>query len=84
VVCDPFCGSGSTLVAARELGRQFIGIELDPDHHRTATKRLSGLIRESVSIAASSPRHRSIINLDGCFPKRTHPPRSASLLKSRQ
>jgi site-specific DNA-methyltransferase (adenine-specific) len=52
VVCDPFCGSGSTLVAARELGRQFIGIELDPDHHRTATKRLSGLIRESVSIAA--------------------------------
>jgi DNA modification methylase len=39
-VLDPFCGSGSTLVAARKSGRSFIGIELDADHHETASRRL--------------------------------------------
>jgi len=48
VVLDPFVGSGSTLVAAHELGRQYIGIDLDPDHHRTARQRLAGLIAPSV------------------------------------
>ena len=42
VVLDPFCGSGSTLVAARGVERRFIGIELDPVHHRTSVQRLHG------------------------------------------
>jgi adenine-specific DNA-methyltransferase len=40
-VLDPFAGSGSALAAAKELGRQFIGIEIDAQHHRTASARLA-------------------------------------------
>lgn len=40
IILDPFCGSGSTLDAARQTGRRFIGIELDQTHFRTAAERM--------------------------------------------
>ena len=43
IVLDPFCGSGSSLMAARDSGRNFIGIELDPRHYLTATERLRNI-----------------------------------------
>lgn len=39
-VLDCFMGSGSTGVAALELGRNFVGIELDEHYFNTATKRI--------------------------------------------
>ncbi len=45
LVLDPFCGSGSTLVAANSLGRDWLGIELEVAHHATATRRLASFCK---------------------------------------
>lgn len=39
-ILDPFAGSGTTLVAARNKGHTAVGIELSSDYHRIATDRL--------------------------------------------
>ncbi|MBP0618256.1 DNA methyltransferase [Jiella mangrovi] len=40
LVLDPFCGSGSTLRAARLAERDYLGIEMDSRHYETAFRRL--------------------------------------------
>jgi SAM-dependent methyltransferase len=39
-VVDPFMGSGTTLLAARDLGRHAIGCDIDPEHVKVARERL--------------------------------------------
>jgi site-specific DNA-methyltransferase (adenine-specific) len=40
VVLDPFCGSGTTCVAAKMLKRRYIGVELSSDYHEIANRRI--------------------------------------------
>jgi site-specific DNA-methyltransferase (adenine-specific) len=40
-VLDPFAGSGSSLLAARMLGRSWFGIEIDQHYHGVASRRLA-------------------------------------------
>lgn len=42
VVLDPFCGTGTALKVARELGRHAVGIDISKDYIKQARKRLAG------------------------------------------
>ncbi|MCC5951908.1 MAG: site-specific DNA-methyltransferase [Acidimicrobiia bacterium] len=42
VVLDPYMGTGTTAVVARDQGRVFVGAELDPGYHEVALRRLAG------------------------------------------
>lgn len=44
--CDPFMGSGTTGVAAVQMGLDFIGIEQDKSHFETACKRIEDAQRQ--------------------------------------
>ena len=46
LIFDPFCGSGTTGVAAVELGRRFIGMEISEEYCRIARERIDAAERQ--------------------------------------
>ena len=40
-VFDPFLGSGTTAVAAKKLGRHFLGFEISPEYCKIAEERIA-------------------------------------------
>ena len=48
LVFDPFCGSGTTGVAAKELGRFFVGVEREEEYAELAERRIGAAERGGV------------------------------------
>lgn len=62
IVLDPFMGSGTTLVAAKLLGRQFIGFDISDDALMLAEKRLNTIVRTDSKLLKRG--HKAYQNLD--------------------
>jgi site-specific DNA-methyltransferase (adenine-specific) len=54
LVFDPFCGSGTTAVAAKELNRSFVGAELEEGYAELAARRVAAAERGGVLREISS------------------------------
>jgi site-specific DNA-methyltransferase (adenine-specific) len=46
VILDPFFGSGTTGLVAIQNGRQYIGIDLNPDYCAIAAKRIDSELQQ--------------------------------------
>jgi len=57
VVLDPYCGSGTTLVAAKLLGHEYIGIEISKEYIKFVEERLKNYKKESKFAKEEINRH---------------------------
>ena len=55
-ILDPFMGSGTTGVAAIQLGRKFIGIEREPKYFEIACKRIEQAVAQGQLFAPEQPK----------------------------
>lgn len=55
VVMDPFAGSGSTLITAKKLGREYLGYELSEDYANQVRKRLAKVEVGDALVGSENP-----------------------------
>lgn len=66
-VLDPFCGSGTTMVAALRTGRNSIGVEIDPEYSRMAARYLKA--ENADLFATSTLRFEKVTTEPACLVK---------------
>ena len=63
LILDPFMGSGTTAIAAKKLGRNFIGIDISPEYCEMALQRLknpSSIIKKPASKKNLNVKHNQM------------------------
>ena len=67
LVFDPFAGTGTTLVVAKQLGRRAVGVEIDPEYVKLVRWRLRTM-READNVLKYREYYRFTPNLDEIWP----------------
>jgi modification methylase len=57
IVIDPFCGTGTTLVAAELLGKKYIGIDISKEYVEYTKKRLERAQKEKMRVSKELALH---------------------------
>jgi modification methylase len=52
VILDPYCGSATTCIAAHKLGRDYIGVDLNPNYCEYGVERLKAVSRKEGRVSA--------------------------------
>jgi site-specific DNA-methyltransferase (adenine-specific) len=58
IILDPFCGTGTTLVAAKLLNHDYIGIDISPEYAALARQRLENSEEELVTVQKELIKHK--------------------------
>jgi len=62
LILDPFLGSGTTAVAAKKLGRHFLGFEISEEYCRIARERIA-LVEAQPSLFEKQPEQLKLVNV---------------------
>ena len=64
LVLDPVCGCGTTVLAARDLDRHWVGIDISPSACRLVARRVGVPINEIVGLPRSIAEIKEMVKLD--------------------
>jgi len=79
IVLDPFVGTGTTAIAAKKLGRSYVGIDIDPGYLKMTEEKLEGLIPTQINGCYVSVFLGKIVSIRDLDYKKVKP-----LLKTRE
>lgn len=65
LIYEPFCGSGTTLIAAEQLGRKCYGMEISPQYCDVIVKRWENLTGKQAVLESDNGKARTKTDADG-------------------